>query len=53
MGAPEAVLAQIRALRRELDAGILDLNFLPVSRDKIMKSIELFGTKVLPRIREL
>jgi alkanesulfonate monooxygenase SsuD/methylene tetrahydromethanopterin reductase-like flavin-dependent oxidoreductase (luciferase family) len=53
MGGPDTVLAQIRAIRRELDAGILDLNFLPVSRDKILRSIELFGTKVLPRIREL
>ena len=41
------------AIRGELDAGILDLNFLPVSRDKILRSIELFGTKVLPRMREL
>ena len=28
-------------------------NFLPVSRDKILRSIELFGTRVLPRMREL
>ena len=53
VGGPETVLAQIRAIRGELAAGILDLNFLPVSRDKILRSIELFGTKVLPRIREL
>ena len=46
VGGPETVLAQIRAIRGELDAGILDLNFLPVSRDKILRSIELFGTKV-------
>ena len=50
---PETVLTQIRAIRGELDAGILDLNFLPVSRDKILRSIELFGTKVLPPMREL
>lgn len=53
VGGPETVLAQIRAIKGELDAGILDLNFLAVSRDKILRSIELFGTKVLPRIREL
>jgi len=47
------VLTQIRAIRAQLDAGILDLNFLPVSRDKILRSIELFGTKVLPRMHEL
>ena len=49
VGGPETVLTQIRAIRAQLDAGILDLNVLPVSRDKILRSIELFGTKVLPR----
>jgi alkanesulfonate monooxygenase SsuD/methylene tetrahydromethanopterin reductase-like flavin-dependent oxidoreductase (luciferase family) len=53
VGGPDTVLAQIRALRGELDAGILDLNFLAVSRDKILRALELFGTKVLPHIREL
>jgi alkanesulfonate monooxygenase SsuD/methylene tetrahydromethanopterin reductase-like flavin-dependent oxidoreductase (luciferase family) len=53
VGSPDTVLGQIRAIRGELDAGILDLNFLAISRDAIMRSIELFGTKVLPRIREL
>jgi alkanesulfonate monooxygenase SsuD/methylene tetrahydromethanopterin reductase-like flavin-dependent oxidoreductase (luciferase family) len=53
LGGPETVLGQIRAIKAELDVGILDLNFLPVSRDKILRSIELFGTKVLPRMREL
>ena len=53
VGGPETVLAQIRTIRGALDAGILDLNFLPVSRDKILRSIELFGAKVLPRMREL
>ena len=46
-------MTQIRAIKAQLDAGILDLNFLPVSRDKILRSIELFGTKVLPRMHEL
>lgn len=53
VGGPDTVLAQIRAIRRELDCGVLDLNFLAISRDKILRSIELFGTQVLPRIRDL
>ena len=53
VGGPDTVLAQIQAIRGELDAGILDLNFLTVSQGKILRAIELFGTKVLPRIREL
>ena len=53
VGGPETVLAQIQAIQGELGAGILDLNFLAVSPDKILRAIELFGTKVLPRMREL
>jgi alkanesulfonate monooxygenase SsuD/methylene tetrahydromethanopterin reductase-like flavin-dependent oxidoreductase (luciferase family) len=53
VGGPDTVLAQIHAIRGALDAGILDLNFLAISPDKILRAIELFGTKVLPRIREL
>ena len=53
MGGPETVLDADPRDPAQLDAGILDLNFLPVSRDTILRSIELFGTKVLPRIREL
>ena len=40
-------------LHSQLGAGILDLIFQPVGRDKTLKSIELFGTQVLPNIREL
>jgi hypothetical protein len=47
------VLSQIRALRDEVGCGILDLIFQPVGRDKTLKAIELFGRKVLPRMREL
>jgi alkanesulfonate monooxygenase SsuD/methylene tetrahydromethanopterin reductase-like flavin-dependent oxidoreductase (luciferase family) len=52
-GSPETVVGQIRAIREKLGAGILDLIFQPVGRDKTLRAIELFGTKVLPRIREL
>jgi alkanesulfonate monooxygenase SsuD/methylene tetrahydromethanopterin reductase-like flavin-dependent oxidoreductase (luciferase family) len=52
-GSPDTVLSQIRTIRDVLGAGILDLNFQPVGRDKTLHAIELFGTKVLPRLREL
>jgi alkanesulfonate monooxygenase SsuD/methylene tetrahydromethanopterin reductase-like flavin-dependent oxidoreductase (luciferase family) len=52
-GSPSTVVDQIRTIRDELGAGILDLIFQPVGRDKVMKSIELFGTRVLPAIRDL
>jgi alkanesulfonate monooxygenase SsuD/methylene tetrahydromethanopterin reductase-like flavin-dependent oxidoreductase (luciferase family) len=53
IGSPETVVSQIRTIQRELGAGILDLMFQPVSRDKTLHSIELFGTRVLPCMREL
>jgi alkanesulfonate monooxygenase SsuD/methylene tetrahydromethanopterin reductase-like flavin-dependent oxidoreductase (luciferase family) len=52
-GGPDTVLKQVRAIREQLGAGILDLSFLPVGREKALRSIELFGTKVLPKMREL
>ena len=52
-GGPESVLSQIRALRDDLGAGILEVIFQPVGRDKMLRSMELFGEKVLPRMREL
>ena len=52
-GGPETVVEQIRHIHAELGAGILDLIFQPVGRDKVNKAIELFGTKVLPAIRDL
>jgi alkanesulfonate monooxygenase SsuD/methylene tetrahydromethanopterin reductase-like flavin-dependent oxidoreductase (luciferase family) len=52
-GGPETVLKQITSIRDELGAGILDLSFLPVGREKALRAIELFGTKVLPRMHEM
>ena len=52
-GSPETVLGQIRTIREKLGAGILDLIFQPVGRDKTLRAIELFGTRVLPRMRDL
>ena len=52
-GSPETVVAQVKSIKQELGCGILDLSFHPASRDKTLHAIELFGTKVLPRIRDL
>jgi alkanesulfonate monooxygenase SsuD/methylene tetrahydromethanopterin reductase-like flavin-dependent oxidoreductase (luciferase family) len=53
-GGPETALKQIKKIRDELGAGILEVIFTPpVGRDKILHAIELFGTKVLPRMAEL
>jgi alkanesulfonate monooxygenase SsuD/methylene tetrahydromethanopterin reductase-like flavin-dependent oxidoreductase (luciferase family) len=52
-GSPQTVLAQAAAIGHELGAGILELAFIGPSPDKRRRSLELFGTQVLPRMREL
>jgi alkanesulfonate monooxygenase SsuD/methylene tetrahydromethanopterin reductase-like flavin-dependent oxidoreductase (luciferase family) len=53
VGDPDHVLDRIRWIQAELGAGILDITFSPVGRDKTLKALELFGTQVLPRMHEL
>jgi alkanesulfonate monooxygenase SsuD/methylene tetrahydromethanopterin reductase-like flavin-dependent oxidoreductase (luciferase family) len=53
VGGPDTVLGQVRRIRDELGAGILDLVVGVQLGEKTMRSIELFGSKVLPRMREL
>lgn len=58
-GSPETVLGQIRAIHREIGAGIIEVVFAPgaappeVARERTLRAIELFGTKVVPGLREL
>jgi len=52
-GSPDTVLAQARRIREELGAGILEVVFAHVPREKSLRAIELFGTGVLPRLRDL
>ena len=53
VGGPDTVLAQVRRIRDELGAGILDLVVGAQLGERTLHSIELFGAKVLPRMREL
>ncbi len=53
VGTPETILKQIKRLRDELGVGVLDLALGAQLGDKTMKSIELFGEKVIPRMHEL
>jgi alkanesulfonate monooxygenase SsuD/methylene tetrahydromethanopterin reductase-like flavin-dependent oxidoreductase (luciferase family) len=52
-GSPDTVLAQARRIRDEVGAGILEVAFSPLGRERTLRAIELFGTAVLPRLREL
>jgi alkanesulfonate monooxygenase SsuD/methylene tetrahydromethanopterin reductase-like flavin-dependent oxidoreductase (luciferase family) len=55
-GGPDTVVAQIRRCREESGAGVVDLMFQTAGADDpslLMRSLELFGKEVLPRIRDV
>ena len=55
-GGPDRVVEQIRRCREEIGAGVLDVSLQDPGtgeNDAMMHALELFGTKVLPRIREI
>ena len=55
-GGPDRVVEQIRRCREEIGAGVLDLSLQdPGTGDTgaMMEALDLFGRKVLPRIREI
>jgi alkanesulfonate monooxygenase SsuD/methylene tetrahydromethanopterin reductase-like flavin-dependent oxidoreductase (luciferase family) len=54
-GGPDRVVEQLRRCREEIGAGVVDLSLQdPGTGDTgaMLRSLELFGEKVLPRIRE-
>jgi alkanesulfonate monooxygenase SsuD/methylene tetrahydromethanopterin reductase-like flavin-dependent oxidoreductase (luciferase family) len=53
VGGPDTVLEQARGIREALRPGILEVVFESVTREKTLRAIELFGTRVLPRLKEL
>jgi alkanesulfonate monooxygenase SsuD/methylene tetrahydromethanopterin reductase-like flavin-dependent oxidoreductase (luciferase family) len=52
VGSPETALNQIRRIRDELGAGIIDFVVGVQLGERTMRSIELLGSKVLPRMRD-
>ena len=55
VGSPETVAAKIVATVRALGLARFDLKYSngTLAHDKLLKSIELFGRRVMPRVREL
>jgi alkanesulfonate monooxygenase SsuD/methylene tetrahydromethanopterin reductase-like flavin-dependent oxidoreductase (luciferase family) len=55
VGSPETVATKIASAAKGLGLSRFDLKYGNggLSHDKLMKSIELYGTKVIPRVREL
>jgi hypothetical protein len=55
-GGPDRVVEQLRRCREEIGAGVVDLSLQDPGNgdvDAMMRGLELFGKKVLPRIREI
>jgi len=54
-GSPDAVVKQISDFYETTGVGVIDLSFAGpgLSREQTVKSIRLFGTEVLPRIRHI
>jgi alkanesulfonate monooxygenase SsuD/methylene tetrahydromethanopterin reductase-like flavin-dependent oxidoreductase (luciferase family) len=56
IGSPDTVVEQVRRCRDEVGAGVLDLSLQPPGwgdPELLMRSLELFGMKVLPRIHDI
>jgi probable LLM family oxidoreductase len=55
VGSPETVARKIVRAARALSLSRLDIKYSngPMPHDQLMRSIELYGTKVAPRVREL
>ncbi len=56
IGSPDTVVEQVRRCREVVGAGVLDLSLHPPGSrdlDPLMRALELFGKKVLPRIRDI
>jgi alkanesulfonate monooxygenase SsuD/methylene tetrahydromethanopterin reductase-like flavin-dependent oxidoreductase (luciferase family) len=51
-GSPESCIKQIQRIHDQVGAGVLDLVFAG-GGDAVKRSVELFGTKVLPKIRDV
>ena len=55
-GSPDTVVEQVRRAREVIGAGVLDLSLHPPGSgelEPLMRALELFGKKVLPRIRDI
>jgi len=56
IGSPDTVVEQVQRCRDEVGAGVLDLSLAPPGTgdsDFLMRSLDLFAKKVLPRIRAI
>ncbi|GAA2816858.1 LLM class flavin-dependent oxidoreductase [Kribbella solani] len=54
-GGPDSVAAQIRKIREDVGAGVVNLIFQigDLPQDRVLRSMKLFADEVLPQIRQL
>jgi alkanesulfonate monooxygenase SsuD/methylene tetrahydromethanopterin reductase-like flavin-dependent oxidoreductase (luciferase family) len=50
IGSPDTVVKQLEYIKRELDCGVIDLTVAHQMGQKTIRSIELMGEEILPRI---
>jgi alkanesulfonate monooxygenase SsuD/methylene tetrahydromethanopterin reductase-like flavin-dependent oxidoreductase (luciferase family) len=53
LGGPETVIKQIESIHRKLGAGILDFTIGHDMGEKTLRCIDLLGSKVIPRMRDM
>ena len=56
LGSPDTVVEQVRRCHDQAGVGVLDLSLVPPGSsdpELLMRSLELFGKKVLPSIRDI
>jgi alkanesulfonate monooxygenase SsuD/methylene tetrahydromethanopterin reductase-like flavin-dependent oxidoreductase (luciferase family) len=55
VGSPETVARRIAATTKALGVDRFDLKYSagPLSHDKMMRSVELYGRKVIPLVRDM
>ncbi len=55
VGSPETVAKKIAATARDLGLGRFDMKYSsgPMPHDQLMRSVELYGTKVIPMVHDL
>jgi alkanesulfonate monooxygenase SsuD/methylene tetrahydromethanopterin reductase-like flavin-dependent oxidoreductase (luciferase family) len=53
LGGPETVIKQIESIHRELGAGILDFTIGHDMGEKTLRCIDLLGSRVIPRMRDM
>ena len=56
IGSPDTVVDQVRRCRDVVGAGVIDISLHPPGSndlEPLMRALELFGKKVLPRIRDI